>query len=180
MAQHLVPRLSPFRRLPAQRSRPLNATHILVPPPLAVAHQLFSSHGFMPRLGIGVWCRCHGCGLKLAVLDFLCTFFFPSRCVCQCLSLSISVWSAAAYRNCWSSLTRSLARLISLSLSLSLSLSPHVFLVTAEPCILEDVGVQASVQGIQRLLQPRLAVRSAGAWIAIGSFTNCGFSSFVC
>ena len=37
---------------PPRRLAPLNETHVWVPPALAVAHELFESHGYIPNLGM--------------------------------------------------------------------------------------------------------------------------------
>eukprot|EP00439_Symbiodinium_sp_Y106_P018596 s5684_g2.t1 len=47
-ALHLVPLLAPWWRLEPQPLAPVNETHVLMPAPLAVDHELFPSHGFMP------------------------------------------------------------------------------------------------------------------------------------
>ncbi|CAE7216433.1 unnamed protein product, partial [Symbiodinium pilosum] len=47
-AMYVVPRVAPWWPQPTREPAPLNDTHVWLPPPLAVSHDLFASHGFMP------------------------------------------------------------------------------------------------------------------------------------
>ncbi|CAJ1388945.1 unnamed protein product [Effrenium voratum] len=45
---YVAPRVNPWWRFPRARALPLNASHVLLPPPLARPQQLIRSHGFLP------------------------------------------------------------------------------------------------------------------------------------